>query len=179
MKVYKQPFNLKAVFILVITVSIAACNNESNNTVDDAGSKTDTAAVAGKQLVFDKIAGTWQSEDGKSFERWIKNEDGSFQTTVFSIKGADTSWIESGKVYPENGQWVFENTVKDQNDGKPVKFVSSSLSENSVQFSNPAHDFPTDINYTLPDAKTINAFIVGPNDKGGKDTIPYNFKRVE
>jgi len=53
------------------------------------------------------------------------------------------------------------------------------LNETIVQFSNPAHDFPTDINYTVADANTLRAFIVGPNNKGGKDTIPFNYIRVK
>ncbi len=134
---------------------------------------------APQQLIFDKLTGTWQSEDGKSFERWTKNNDGTYMTAGFSIKGNDTSWNEQGSVYKENNNWVFENRVKDQNDGKAIKFTSSLLNETSVQFSNPAHDFPTDINYTVADAATLRAFIVGPNNKGGKDTIPFNFTRAK
>ncbi|HEX7846271.1 MAG TPA: hypothetical protein VF476_10770, partial [Chitinophagaceae bacterium] len=81
------------------------------------------------------------------------------------------------KVYPENSNWVYENKVTNQNDGKAIKFTSTKMSDNSVQFSNPAHDFPTDINYTVADANTVNAFIIGPNSKGGKDTIPFNYTR--
>ncbi|MBL7744598.1 MAG: hypothetical protein JNN00_14100 [Chitinophagaceae bacterium] len=135
-------------------------------------------ARSSKALVFDKLLGTWQSEDHKNFERWMKNEDGTYRSVAFSIKGTDTSWNEQANIYPENDQWVFENTVKGQNDGKAVKFTSSLLNENSVQFSNPAHDFPTDINYTVPDDSSVNAFIFGPNAKEGKDTIAFNYKRV-
>ena len=69
--------------------------------------------------------------------------------------------------------------MKGQNEGKAVKFTSTFLNETSVQFSNPAYDFPTDINDTVTDANTIRAFIVGPNNKGGKDTIPFNYIRVK
>jgi hypothetical protein len=69
--------------------------------------------------------------------------------------------------------------VKSQNEGKAVKFTSTFLNETSVQFSNPVHDFPTDINYTVTDDNTLRAFIVGLNNKGGKDTIPFNYIRVK
>jgi hypothetical protein len=159
---------------LLFACMTTACNNSDN-------SKADTAALppGDKLLVFDKLVGTWQSEDGKSFERWAKNNDGSFRSAAFSVNGADTSWNEQARIYPENGNWVFENTVKGQNDGKAVKFTSSSITDNSVQFTNPAHDFPTDINYTIPSDSIVNAFIIGPNDKGGKDTIPFNFTRLK
>jgi len=158
-----------------LTTGIISCNNSGGV----ATAETDISRESPQQLIFDKLIGTWQSEDGKSFERWTNNNDGTYQTEGFSVKGGDTSWNEKGSVYQENNNWVFENTVKDQNDGKSVKFTSTLLNETSVQFSNPVHDFPTDINYTVADAATLRAFIVGPNNKGGKDTIPFNFTRVK
>jgi hypothetical protein len=159
-------------FVLPAWLVVSACNN----------SKTGTAPVASvvkTDLVFDKLIGTWQNEDGTGFERWTIKEDGSFQSVSFSVRGSDTTWNENARIYPENDQWVFENTVKGQNDGKAVKFTSSLLSDSSVQFSNPAHDFPTDVNYTVINADSVRAFIVGPNGKGGKDTIPFNYVRVK
>ena len=130
-------------------------------------------------MVFDKLVGTWHSEDGKSFESWIKINDSLFESAVYSLKDKDTSWNETAKIYPENDHWVFENLVKGQNDGKAVRFTSTLLNESTVHFSNPAHDFPTDIHYDVPDNNNIKAYIVGPNQKGGKDTIPYNYKRYQ
>ncbi len=169
---------LNQLFILSIVTlfGATACNNSGSKSTEEATTKTDSNSVA-KELVFDKMLGTWQNEDGKSFERWTKNEDGTYKSVGFSVKGTDTSWNEQANIYPENSNWVFDNLVKGQNNGKSIKFTSSRLSENNVLFSNPAHDFPTDINYTVADANTLNAFIVGPNEKGGKDTIPFNFKR--
>lgn len=161
-------------FYLIISfalVSIIACNNESTVKPE--------APEAAKEIVFDKLVGLWQGTGGANFEQWTKNEDGTYRSVGFSIKGTDTSWNEQATIYPENDKWVFENSVKGQNNGKAVKFISSSINANSVQFSNPAHDFPTDINYTIPDVNTIHAFIVGPGSTGGKDTIPFNFTRLK
>jgi len=171
MKSNQQHLVLKSVITFLLAGSAIACNSNEG--------KIETALPSVKQLVFDKLAGTWQSKDGKSFERWTKNNDGTFRAVAFSVKESDTSWNEQANIYPENDKWVFENTVKGQNDDKAVKFISFSLSENSVQFSNPAHDFPTDVNYRIADANTVNAFIVGPNNKGGKDTISFNYTRVK
>jgi len=162
--------------ILIFNTLLAACSNSGSEKVDTAAPKTMAADLA--PLVFDKLIGTWLLEDGKTFEQWTRNADGTYQSIVFTLKEKDTSYNEKAKTYKENENWVFENTVYGQNDGKAIKFTSSKLTDITVQFSNPAHDFPTDINYTLPDANTINAFIIGPNKSGGKDTIPYNYKRV-
>ena len=162
----------------MLILAIVACDDKKS----DAEKKSETVAANNnelKQLPFDKLLGIWQSEDGKSFEEWTKNENGTYQSRAYSVKSTDTSWNEQARIYPENENWVFENTVKGQNDGKAVKFTSTKLNEITVQFSNPQHDFPTDINYTVPDANTLNAFIIGPNNKGTRDTIPFNYTRIK
>lgn len=168
-------FFLKSFSILFWGGIIIACNNSGSSpaTKNDA-----SVPLTQKSSVFDRLTGTWQSEDGKSFERWIKKDNGTYTSVGYSIKDGDTSWNEQANIYPENNNWIFENTVKGQNDGKAIKFTSSVLNENSVQFSNPAHDFPTDINYTIANANSLKAFIVGPNNRGGKDTISFNFRKV-
>lgn len=167
---------LKITFFISVTAGLFACNNQSKTS--DAASETKPSVSSSELPVFEKLLGTWQNESGKSFERWTKTGDHTYHTSGFSVKGADTTWNEQADVYQENNNWVFEALVSNQNDGKSVKFVASSVSATAVQFSNPAHDFPTDVGYTLPDANTINAFIIGPNDKGGKDTIPFNLRRI-
>jgi hypothetical protein len=161
-------------FLLVI--NIAACNDTGT------GAKKTTQAVTpneNKELVFDKLVGLWKSEGGRSFEQWVKNADGTYQSHAYSVKGVDTSWNEQANIYPLKDKWIFENTVVGQNDGKAVKFTAIILNGKTVQFSNPEHDFPTDVNYTVPDPNTLNAFIIGPNNKGGKDTIPFNYMRIK
>lgn len=171
-----QPLNImRSRYIPILIVITFARINSGGITTQ----KEDTPLPAQQQLIFDKLTGVWQNEDGKSFEHWTKNNNDSYRSVGFSIKGNDTSWNEQAIIYRDKGNWIFENTVKGQNEGKAVKFTSSFLNETSVQFSNPAHDFPTDINYTIADANTLWAFIVGPNNKGGKDTILFNYIRVK
>ena len=172
--------NYLPVFTFIAITSmlhIAACN-ENKDSAEHAA-ETTAASPETKELVFDKLVGTWKSEDGKSFEQWTKNANGTYRSRAYSVKGTDTSWNEQANIYRENDNWIFENTVKGQNDGNAVKFTSTILNDKTVQFSNPQHDFPTDVNYTLPDANTVNAFIIGPNNKGGKDTIPFNYTRLQ
>lgn len=162
-------------FLLIMT--LVACKDASSSA--EKTTEANTANSETKELVFDKLVGLWKSEDSRSFEQWDRNTDGSYQSRAYSIKGMDTSWNEKANIYPVKDNWIFENTVKGQNDGKAVKFTSTILNEKTVQFSNPQHDFPTDVNYTVPDANTLNAFIIGPNNKGGKDTIPFNYTRIK
>lgn len=171
-----QLINLFAFLVILSLSLLAACNNSDNSTT----AATDTTVkedLPVRQLIFDKLVGTWKSESNRNFERWTKTEQG-YRSDVFSITGSDTNWKEQATIYPQQEQWVYENTVKDQNDGKAIKFLSSILTEYTVQFSNPTHDFPTDVNYTLGGSDSIHAFIIGPNNQGGRDTIPFNYIRV-
>ncbi len=169
--------NMKSILTLGLLIIITSCNDEKNEQENSA--ELTPSNNESKQLVFDKLVGLWKNTEADNFEQWIKNSDGSYQSKGFSVKGTDTSWNEQAKIYAENNNWVFENTVKGQNDGKAVKFTSTIFNDKTVQFSNPEHDFPTDINYSVADANTVNAFIIGPNKNGGKDTIPFNFIRIK
>ena len=162
-------------YLFLLVAAGMACNNSATQDAE----KNNTPSTDPGQLLFDRLVGTWQQEDGKSFERWTKNADGTYRSDGFTIKDNDTSWNEQASIYADNKHWIFENTVKNQNGGKAIRFTSTLMNENSVQFSNPAHDFPTDINYTLANATTLRAFIVGPNGKGGTDTIPFHFTKLK
>ena len=177
MNIIQQYFTKQFLNAFLLIAALSGCNNQSSNESAQTTETTETVPPQ-NQLIFEKLIGTWQSHDGKSFERWKKDSSGTYQSDAFSVKGNDTSWNEHARIYPEKEKWIFENTVKGQNDGKPARFESTSLNESSVQFSNPAHDFPTDINYSVPNANTVKAFIIGPGNKGGRDTIPFNYTRV-
>jgi len=167
----RNHFNL----LLVISLILLSCNDS----VESKESKPEDVLIKERVLVFDKLLGTWKAEDGKSFERWIKNPDGSYASASYSLSGADTSWNEMAKIYPDQENWIFENNVKGQNNGQSVRFTSTLLTDSTVQFSNPNHDFPTDVNYTLIDSNNVHAFIIGPNKNGGRDTIPFNYTKLE
>lgn len=168
---------LHSTILLLYVLVIAACNS-NNETATATSPHANEEVPVSKDVIFDRLIGTWQNTDGKSFESWYKNEDGSLRAAAYQLKGTDTIWTERASIYPENGKWVFENTVSGQNEGKAVKFISTQMNANSVQFTNPAHDFPTDINYTLTSDGSLHAFIIGPNKKGGKDTIPFDFRKI-
>lgn len=109
MKPMQQPIVLLAIVIAACTLS---CNNSSDKKTERKGSTTTETTTTANDLVFDKMLGTWQSEDGKSFERWTKNDKGGYNSAAYSLKGADTSWNEQANIYLENSNWVFEKDRK-------------------------------------------------------------------
>lgn len=165
--------NFQNLLIATVLTTLAACGSGEP--------KNEQPAVQSQPVrssVLDKLVGTWQLEDGKSFEQWTKENDTTYHSLVYALRGADTIIHEQAAVYKEGNAWVFENRVNGQNDGKAVRFTSSMLSENAVRFSNPEHDFPNQIHYTISGHNVLNAFITGHNEKGGTDTIPFNYTRV-
>lgn len=159
------------IVVVLATSLTGSCDTEKNTTSENA------STGAAEQTLFEGLTGTWQHSNGKSFERWTHESVGRYRAVVFSVNGSDTSWNEQADIYNEQGRWVFENTVQGQNDGRSIKFIESAISDTHVRFSNPAHDFPTDVNYRLVDANTLEAFIIGPGNDGKKDTIRFHYKR--
>ncbi|HTD93875.1 MAG TPA: hypothetical protein VK644_08695 [Chitinophagaceae bacterium] len=166
-----------SVTIAIFSGTISGCNETSQP--GEANDPAPAVSSSPTPNVFEKLLGTWKNKDNGNFEHWVKKPDGSFHSAVFHIRNNDTVFTERANIYQEDSIWVFENVVKDQNAGKAVRFLATVLSGTNVQFSNPAHDFPTDVNYSVPDDSTVNAFIVGPNEKGTKDTVHFNYKRVK
>lgn len=166
--------NNKAIIFLSALGLLSACGNNATKTTSDNSSQEKLEQV----ILFDRLIGLWKNEDGKSYERWTKNVDGSYLSVGFQVKDADTVYAERVYVHRENGQWTSENTVLEQNEGKAVKFTVTKLTQDEAHFNNPTHDFPTDIHYYLADENTIHAFIAGPNQSGSRDTIPFNFMRI-
>lgn len=170
--------NVPLLFAFLVTV-IFACNNDQAATTVEGEIKKDSPSVKSKSVVFDNILGVWKNYERKIFEQWTEVPGKGYASKVYKVTNGDTAYEEDATIYFENGKWVFENKVSGQNNGAAIKFIADIITDSSVQFSNPAHDFPTDINYTLVDKSNLHAFIVGPNKNNGKDTIPYNYVRVK
>jgi hypothetical protein len=123
--------------------------------------------------LFDSLVGTWKLEDDSQYERWTKNEDGSYLATGFTTIGTDTLISEKVKIYKKGSEWCFETLVSGQNDETSVVFTSAILNDTVVQFENKKHDFPNIINYRLLYQNSLRAFIAGK-----ADTIYFNYSRV-
>jgi hypothetical protein len=128
-------------------------------------------------VIFNKLTGSWQRTNGKYLEKWEKKGDGSFFSISYRINGADTTLEEEVTTTREGNRWVY--AVKGAGNADIVKFTSVEVTPTKAHFANPAHDFPTDIVYELIDPTKLRAYIVGPNDKGGKDTVWFNFARIK
>jgi hypothetical protein len=109
------------------------------------------------------LSGSWsgRSPDGIFGEGWELVNDSVYHGKGYFIVGKDTVSSESLRLVQEGTQLFYEPTVKNQNGGKAVRFEMTSLSENTVVFENPSHDFPQKINYTLVNPDSLVAEISG------------------
>jgi len=97
------------------------------------------------------LLGCWQIESSKGIltESWQQKDDSTFAGRSFFVSKGDTVSLESIRLEQRRGKLYYIPTVPDQNEGKPVVFVQTSLTDSTVVFENPKHDFPQKITYSF------------------------------
>ncbi|WP_312175561.1 DUF6265 family protein [Chryseobacterium sp.] len=126
------------------------------------------------------LIGTWENKTqrGSIYETWTKSGQNEFSGKSYSVKDNDTIVFENIRLLQEKNGLYYIPTVKNQNDGLPVRFVAKAISENQLVFENPQHDFPQIIAYTKITSDSLIAEISGTkNGQKRKQTFPM--KRVK
>jgi len=126
------------------------------------------------------LIGTWENktQKGSIYETWTKTGNNEFSGKSYSIKDKDTIVFENIRLVQENRKLFYIPTVKNQNDGQPVRFAAKTISENQLVFENPQHDFPQIITYTKINSDSLIAEISGTM-KGQKRKQTFPMKRVK
>ena len=163
---------MKILLFIISFLFAFSCNTSKQIT------KKETTPSISESILFEKFVGNWENKTFGIFEKWEKINNDQFAALAFSVQGQDTIVQETVNIYKEADKWIYEVTVKGQNNGKAVKFTADNYSENQINFSNPSHDFPTDINYSFEE-NTMKAFIAGPEKNGEIKKIPIIFERLE
>lgn len=126
------------------------------------------------------LIGTWENktQKGSIYETWTKAGNNEFSGKSYSVKDKDTIVFENIRLLQEKNGLYYIPTVKNQNDGLPVRFVAKTISKNQLVFENPQHDFPQIIAYTKITSDSLIAEISGrKNGQKRKQTFPM--KRVK
>ncbi|MDT3404332.1 DUF6265 family protein [Mucilaginibacter terrae] len=123
------------------------------------------------------LLGTWQnkSPQGLLVEKWQKLNDSTYTGKSYFLAGKDTAFTESIVLEQRGGKLYYIPTVKNQNDGKPVKFTQAGK---GLVFENPAHDFPQRITYTQIKPDSLVAEISGMS-KGKFKSEKFPMGRVK
>jgi len=114
------------------------------------GSQAETPAASS----LDWITGCWQTEDGGTREVWSVSEDSFFFGYSVVYNEGDAVFFEQMRIDPGTPP-TFQAYPRGQG---PSSFPAIEITETSVTFANPDHDYPQKIKY-VRDGATLNAVI--------------------
>lgn len=116
-----------------------------------------------KSHLPDTLSGHWRtiSPDSTRIEIWKQISEDSFSGYGGLITGRDTLITETLKLIKRSDTWIYQATVPDQNEGKTISFTESKRSDSSIEFSNPEHDFPQKLIYSLIEKDTLRVIVSG------------------
>lgn len=119
------------------------------------------------------LLGSWNRTNAKpgrsGLEIWKRISEAEFVGRGINLRGVDTTFVEKLKIISREDRIFYVADVPENKE--PVLFEATSLSQMSVTFENPKHDFPKKISYELIDSK-LKATVSGD----GK-SIDYLFNR--
>ncbi|RWU10955.1 DUF6265 family protein [Pedobacter chitinilyticus] len=121
------------------------------------------------------LIGTWENKTsrGSIYETWAKVNDKELFAKSYALKERDTMVFESVLLVEEKGGLFYIPIVTNQNGGQPVRFTLKTISDTTLIFENPQHDFPQIISYTKIDNDRLVAEISGvKNGQQRKQTFP-------
>ena len=133
------------------------------------------------------LIGTWENlPDGKAgktpkgsiYETWSKTNGNEFSGKSYIVKEKDTIVFEKIRLAQEQDGLFYIPTVKNQNNGLPVRFAAKTISKTQLVFENPQHDFPQIISYTKIGADSLVAEISGIKN-GQERRQTFSMKRVK
>jgi hypothetical protein len=119
---------------------------------------------------FDSWIGIWTENqaDGTFKESWTKESDTLFLGASSMVSEKDTLFQENIRLVLRGKDIFYIPTVPGQNEDKPVAFKLITSSDKTWTFENKAHDYPSQIIYTLNNQNSITATIQGTENNRSK-----------
>lgn len=135
-------------------------------------------SVAAPQTI-DKVAwlqGCWEATSGRSVidEQWMAPRGSTMLMMGRTVRDGKLVEYEVVLVREEGGTLVYEAHPSGQS---PATFRSTSLSEGSVVFENPEHDFPKTIGYRQDRPDSLLAWVEGPSG-GQTRRVEFKYQRA-
>lgn len=91
------------------------------------------------------LVGCWVTPDNSAQEVWVFNSERSLAGFGISINDNKVGFYEMLSIkQSEDGSWTYTAHPSGQ---ASASFVAVKITENSVVFSNPDHDYPQEIRY--------------------------------
>ena len=123
------------------------------------------------------LSGCWQSRDGGVTEVWSPPVDGVMVGIgLTSVAGRAPSFEHLRIQADPGGGIVYVARPSGQNE---TAFHSTRVDESGFLVENPAHDFPTRIQYTVQDRGGFTAQVTGPSEGGRVRGFELVFERID
>jgi hypothetical protein len=126
------------------------------------------------------LSGCWEQRDARSTvqEFWTTPDGGMLfgigRTIVRRDAGDTTTSFEVMRIYERGGKLVFAATPSGQ---QLAEFIERELTDSTVVFANPEHDFPQFVRYQRRGANRLDARVDGKME--GKDQgFDSHYRRV-
>jgi hypothetical protein len=106
------------------------------------------------------LAGCWEQGVGESLtqEQWMAPRGGTMMGMSRTVSNGATVAFEFLRIEERNGRLFY---IANPSGQPEAEFAQSDLSDSSVTFSDPTHDFPQRIQYRLLEDGSIMARIEG------------------
>lgn len=121
------------------------------------------------------LIGTWENKTpkGSIYETWNKTNKTELAGKSYIVKEKDTVVFENIRLVQEKDGLFYIPTIKNQNDGFPVRFANKTISETQLVFENPQHNFQQIISYTKITSDSLVVEISGTkNGQERRQTFP-------
>lgn len=170
---------LTAGAVICIAAMLSSCGDAPKQAAEEIPK---TPVTKGIWDELGGLEGRWQEQSmrGTVYESWQRSGPKSMSGVggFVSAKG-DTLGGETLELRQEGDTLLYIATVPDQNDGKPVPFMMTMRSADSLVFENPAHDYPDRIVYFIGSLSTgLRVRISGTTESGWSSDV-FNYTRAK
>ncbi|MEM6380063.1 MAG: DUF6265 family protein [Bacteroidota bacterium] len=126
------------------------------------------------------IIGNWANQTAKSitYETWKMVNEQELTAKSYVLDGKDTLLLETIQFIQQAEGTFYIPAVVNQNEGLPVRFTLSQLTDTSWVVENPAHDFPQKIAYRQIAKDSLVATISGIQN-GEERSVNFSMVRVK
>ena len=161
---------MRRIFVLVFVIFMVACTPSKTNKISGS---------LDKFKLTHWLIGSWhsQSQDALYYESWGQTNDSTLSGRSYSITNGDTVSSEFITLIQRKGQLTYIPTVPGQNQGLPVEFELTHITNKEMIFENAGHDFPQVISYKQLSADSLIAEIAGTID-GNRRAIQFPMRRL-
>ena len=137
---------------------------------------TSAAGPAARVTQVAWLAGCWEQAAGPRMveEQWTRPRGGIMLGSGRTVRGDTLVEYEQTRIFERGGRLVYGASPSGQ---APAEFQSIELSDSSVTFENPAHDFPQRVMYRRHGADSLVGRVEGMRN-GKLRGVDFPYARV-